>query len=82
MSSAADALDSPIGGDEIQKILELVIIAFKAGGAGLVFFKTLQGVLKKHPGEAILVKDPASGKTKGTITKDTSDADAEKIFGE
>jgi hypothetical protein len=80
-SSPADALDSPIGGDEIRQILELVIVAFKAGAAGLVFFKSLQDILKKHPGEAILVKDPASGKMKGTITQDTSDADAKKIFG-
>jgi hypothetical protein len=58
-SSPADALDSPIGGDEIRQILELVIVAFKAGAAGLVFFKSLQDILKKHPGERSGIPRPA-----------------------
>lgn len=82
ISSPADALDSPIGGEEIKQILELVVVAFKAGGAALVFFNAVKETLKKFPGEAVLVKDPLSGKTKGTITNDTTESEARKIFGE
>jgi len=81
-SSPTDALDSPIGGEEIKQILELVIISFKAGGAALVFFNAVKETLKKFPGEAVRVKDPLSGNTKGTITSATTEAEAKKMFAE
>src|SRR2546423_14802548 len=70
-TSVADALDSPIGGEEIKQILELLIVAFKAGGAAITFFTAVRGVLNKYPNEAVVVKNPLAGEKRGVITKDT-----------
>ncbi|HEV2803596.1 MAG TPA: hypothetical protein VGW57_01575 [Chthoniobacterales bacterium] len=78
-TSPADALDSPIGGEEIRQALELATLVFKSGAAAVAFFTALKPFLQKHPTESLVVKDPLSGSKKGRIDQTTSTAEVQTI---
>ena len=76
MESPADALDAPIGGDELQHFLEMITIVAESGAGLAAFIYKVRTMLK--PDEKIAIKDPVSGRSLGTITDSTS---SEEIAG-
>lgn len=70
--SPADALDAPIGPQEIQQTLEIVTIAFKAGSAALVFIARLRTALENKD-QSATVRDAKSGKVRAVVRADTPD---------
>lgn len=69
--SPADALDSPIGAEELKQLTEVVIVVFKAGTASLVFAKALLDVLKARR-EAVVLKNPKTGAEVGRLDQNTN----------
>jgi hypothetical protein len=78
LTSVADVLDSPIGGEEIRQGLEMAILIFKTGAAALVFAKAASDLLKVST-DAVVVKDASTGAKKGTITTSSSLSDVEAM---
>ena len=79
--SLADPLDSPIGGEELKHIVEVLTVAFKMGTAGVGFFAALKNILKKKEGETVVVKDPATGKETGRLKAAMSEEEMKKEMG-
>lgn len=78
-TSAADALNAPIGAEEARQILQLITAIFQSGTACIAFLAALKKLLASHPNSAIIVRDPRSGNVKGKITHDTSDEELGRI---
>lgn len=67
--SPADALDSPIGAEEIKLMLEVATFMLQAGpGVVRTFRKAVKKVLADHPDKPIEVIDPQTGERLGTFT--------------
>jgi len=81
VESPADPLDAPFSAEEIKHFLEIVTIVFKSGAAGLGFVTALRGILGKHDGESLSVRDPISGKERGRINSESSEEDAKRVIG-
>ena len=80
VESPADALDSPVGGAEIQQLAEMVVLIAQSGAATLTIVNQLRDLLKNRRDEAAAaVADPESGKRLGTITAETSDEDIDRM---
>jgi hypothetical protein len=68
-----DAVDAPLGPEEIKAILQVVTLAFKTGAAALVFFKALLEILKKTSAPAPVKVEIREGRTNRHIaTIDTT----------
>ena len=80
VSSAADPLDAPIGGEEIKLILEIVTVALGAGKSVVEFVRSLRQILEKHPEEVVTIRDPRSGKELGKVNKSTSEQEIEGML--
>lgn len=80
ISSEADALESPIGGEEVRQVLEMTIILFKTGAAALAFAKAAYELAHLRKTDVATVKDPSTGKPKGTITNSSSDTEVRDLI--
>jgi hypothetical protein len=77
--SLSDAVDSPIGPQEIEQILQLVTVAITTTTAGVVLFGKIQKLLRKsEKASKVALVDPKNNKTIGTLALDS---DPETLAG-
>ena len=67
MDSPADALDSPISGEEIRQIFETVTVMLQTGTAILTFRGALRKAVHRN-GSSATVKDARTGEQLGEVT--------------
>jgi hypothetical protein len=60
--SPSDALDSPLGPDEIRQTLEVLVVLLNAGSAAVTFSEKLVAALKKHREATATLTDASTGK--------------------
>ena len=75
--SSSDILNFQIGAAELKQALEIATVLFKSGAAMLTFYKVLRDLLKSKNQTTIkiLIKNPVTGKQKGVLKADTTDAE-------
>ena len=78
-SSLAEPLDAPLGAEEMQAIVEIVILVLKFGTALLSFYKVAMPIFKSNPDEKIAIKNPETGEKIGELNSNTSEEDIKKI---
>jgi hypothetical protein len=84
-SSLADAVDSPIGPEEVKSFFELLTVAIGSATAGVVLLQKIKSLLKtsekEHPHKAgkrhstrhsVKLKNPINNKVLAEITEDTN----------
>ncbi|MDA9520164.1 hypothetical protein XI06_07315 [Bradyrhizobium sp. CCBAU 11434] len=70
--SLADAVDSPIGPQEIEQILQLITVAITTATAGVTLFEKIQTLLRgSEKPSKVAVVDPKNNKTLGDLAVDT-----------
>jgi hypothetical protein len=80
IDSVADALDSPIGGEDIRQALQMAIIVFKTGAAAAAFAQAVYELARARKAARIIVKNPSSGTSKGVITSSSSDTQVRDLI--
>lgn len=80
--SPADALNAPIGPAEVQQVFQLLTVVFTTGSAGLTFVDKLKKVLAGHADQPVTLRDPETGRIRGTVTADTTEEDLSRIAGQ
>jgi hypothetical protein len=72
--SPADALDSPIGAEELKLMLEVATFIVQTGPVAVRTFRSaVKKVLADHPDQPIEVIDPRTGENLGTFTYANAD---------
>jgi len=78
--SPVDALEAPIGAEEVKQLFEIANIAIGTTAAGLVLVDKLLGLLQKYRNQTIEVRDPRSGRARGRISAMNSREEARKLL--
>ncbi len=68
----SDAVDSPLGPEEIKQILQLLTVAFSTGSAAVEFYKHLRDLLGS---EKVLLKEGRTGRDIAHVDQHSSPAD-------
>ena len=79
MKSPADALDAPIGAEEVKILLDVLSVSFTTASVGVVFLDKVLDLLKKHRKKAT-VRSPRTGRKLGVLVGKTSREEAGKIL--
>jgi hypothetical protein len=79
--SPADALDAPIGPDEIDQLYEIVTVMLETGATVSTFAAHLNRVLRHHDDASAVLHDPRSGREQGHAAAATSVEQIEAMVG-
>jgi hypothetical protein len=68
----ADAVDSPIGPQEIETVLQLLTIGIGTATSAVVLFQKIKDLVKKSgKGRSVRIKNPKNNETIGEISETT-----------
>lgn len=77
---ARRALNAGISPAEVTAALQFISLVFATATAMLTFVKALREELRVHQAGAVVVTDPDTGKPRGKVTADSSDAELERLL--
>jgi hypothetical protein len=80
LKSPADALDAPIGADEIKLALELLTVTFYMLSAAVCFIDKVLDIVKKHR-KKVVVRNPRNGQILGKFDNNSQPEEVRKLLG-